>query len=909
MFSFSQNRLVFQKKPPRQDNLPPKKDIPPNPVAENPALKRAPEETEREEARTKRRGLEAATQAGALEEPPKVSEGEVDEIRRLAREQGEKMNLQLKTNAKVFYEALIAHRQIPPEVVTFNKELEENQRLLKELAQINPKTPEELEAFKDNLEKAQAKSLALKNKAPEIAKIIEMHERLLKEGKELRKLAESEKVSLSELQGGWKWLGLGEELDKDGNIVNKNLTLYENRFTKLAKAYLDITIDPETKQEIFVVKKELDTIPKIKYGLGAGHLLSPAIQTVAITDPRTKQTYYGRRMIVRDGRPVDTSQPGTTGKLGYYMLLSDGNFKYIPIYGGFIIRPIELVEKDGTYVPANPKEAGKAIPAFLPEDSPEYQEAVRKEATNYTTQASIIAQAEKYTEHTPANVLKYIGRTDYPVSGLKSLRLATSKILSPKLPHYSKEQREEEIARIMGAKQDLTRTEFLLDYHGIRLSADNDIDGALQLVGLSNIEGGAAGMLGWDPSHTELQEKWRAELLDKNFIEKNREGDKLTLEYQGKKITLKITIKDKAYHFSELDSGKEITDIGNWAIEKAAALLPKKENQTVNLIKAMQNGGSITANQKEFTFSSSEEYALNFSHLFLLNQLAKNSTELAKALEKLQKPIKPSEFIASLLLGAGKQGLTLEQAQKWVRDNHFSILFDEKSNVRLDNLMRQGAEEAPTKTLNPNWNVNQNKRALGNKCCAIYVSRILGLKNRSEGFEGLVSRLISRLIRGGREIVFGFENFIAGDVIAWTKHNKKLNKTTYAHVGIIRDTIEHAGTKWLVIQEESGHIKANFVPVKTTDISPLKNLIAHLKKTKNEEEEIDRLKNAGQINAHTAAVLKTTFQYRHAFKDTINVHPNHGWYGDGSKGAGGNIAFAVRTNIKSPTDTFERPSS
>lgn len=913
MFLFGQNRLIFQKGDPPRTDLPPKKDIPPQPLAEKPDLRRAAEEPSKEEARGKRRGLEGIAQGVLLEDLPKVEEGQVDEVRRLAREQAEKMNLQLKTNAKAFYEAIIAHKQIPPEVVAFNKELEANQHELGELQKIKPATKEELAAFKERAEKAKEKSRELRSKAPQIAKITETHERLAKEGEEIRKLAESEKVSLSELQGGWKWLGLGEELDKDGNIVNKNLDLYEKRFTKLAKAYLDITIDPETKQEVFTVKQELNNIPKIKYGLGAGHLLTPAIQTVAITD-LTGVTHYGRRMIIKDGKPVDMSAPGATGKLGYYSLTSDGSYKYIPIYGGFDIRPVELVEANGTYRPAKADEADKAIPAFLAEGSTQYKEAVTNEARNYATQAAIIMQAEKYTLQTPKDVLKYIGRTDYPVAGLKSLRQADPKDLATKLTRFSKEQREEELKRIMGAKEDLSRTEALLDYHSIKLSADNDIDGALQLIGLSNMTGGAAGMLGWDASHTEMQEKWRSELLDKEFIEKKREGDKLTLEYQSKKITLKITIKDKAYHFSELDSGKEITDIGNWVIEKAATLLPKKENQTVNLIKAMQNGGSITANQQEFTFASSEEYNLNFAHLYLLNQLANNPTELAKVLGTLNKPIKPSELIGKILIAAGGEGLTLEKAQEWVRKNNFQILFDKNSNVRLENLMAQTEDQdkianQPTRTLKANWDTDANKRALGDNCCAWFVSNTLGLKTIEEGREGLVSRLVSRLIRAGRELVFGFEKMIAGDVLAWTNYKKNLGRRTYAHTGIVRDILTFNNEKYLVVQHESTDIQVDIVPAGgKVEISPLAQIIAGLKKSKDPASEIARLRDEGRLTPQAATVLASVFDYRSQFKSTINVRPNRGWFGDGSKGAGGSIAFAVRTGIASPTGAFEGPA-
>lgn len=915
MSLFGQKRLIFEKGNPPQDNLPPKKDIPPHPEAEKPEPKRPPEEPAREEARSKRRKLEAAAQEELLAEPPKAEEGQVDEVRRLAREQAEKLNLQLRTNAKAFYEAMIAHKQLPPEVATFQKELEENQRELTELAKIKPKTPEELTVFKERAEKAKEKSRELRRKAPEIARITQTHEALLKEAEEIRKLAESEKVSLSELQGGWKWLGLGEELDSEGNIVDKKLYLYEQRFTKLGRAYLDITVDPATKQEYFKVKQELNATPKIKYGLGAGHLLSPAIQTVAITD-LTGVIYYGHRMIVRDGRPVDLSVPGATGKLGYYSLQPDGSYKYIAIYGGYEIRPVEIVEENNTYRPAKAEESGKALPAFLDEKSPEYKEAVRKEALNYATQANIIAQAEKYTLQTPKDVLQYIGRTDYPVAGLKTLRSATSKYLAAKLTNYSENQKKAEIERIMGAKQDLSRTEALLDYHGIKLSPDNDIDGALQLVGIYNQKEktGAAQMLGWDAAHTEMQEKWRSELLDKAFIEKNREGDKLTLEYQGKKMTLKITIKDKAYHFSELDSGKEISDIDNWVIEKVATLLPKKENQTVKLIKAMQNGGSITANQQEFTFSSSEEYNLNFAHLYLLNQHANNPTELAKILNTLKQPIKPSEFIAKIMLTAGGQGLALDAAKKWVRDNNFRILFDENSNVQLDKLMAQTGDQRkianqPTRTLSANWNTNQNKRALGDACCAWFVSNTLGLQTREQGREGLVSRLVSRLIRGGRELVFGFENMIAGDVLAWTAYKKHLGKRTYAHVGIVRDTMTFNGQKYLVIQHESSNIQVDIVPAGgKVEISPLAHIISSLKKSKDPTSEIIRLKNEGRLTPQAATVLASVFNYRSQFKDTINVRPNRGWYGDGSKGAGGNIAFAVRTGITSPTGAFEGPA-
>ena len=123
---------------------------------------------------------------------------------------------------------------------------------------------------------------------------------------EIRKKAESEETSLEDLQNDSEWLGVKTED-------------YDKKFGKLSTAYLEVKKDGSGK-EVLVVKNDLDINHKVKFGLGAGHLLPPSIVSASITD-LSGNTRTGKREI-------------HSGKVGYY----DGK-GYIPIFGGYTIEP------------------------------------------------------------------------------------------------------------------------------------------------------------------------------------------------------------------------------------------------------------------------------------------------------------------------------------------------------------------------------------------------------------------------------------------------------------------------------------------------------------------------------------------------------------------------------------------
>lgn len=167
---------------------------------------------------------------------------------------------------------------------------------------------------------------------------------------EIRKKAESDETSLEDLQNDSEWLGV-------------KIEDYDKKFGKLSKAYLEIKKD-DSKKEVLIVKNDLDTNHKVKFGLGAGHLLPPSIASASITD-LSGNSRTGKREI-------------RNGKVGYY----DEN-GYIPIFGGYTIEPKE----------------------FLQEGSEEYKTIVEAERKNHlerkTKPATTEPQSEQPTTATP----------------------------------------------------------------------------------------------------------------------------------------------------------------------------------------------------------------------------------------------------------------------------------------------------------------------------------------------------------------------------------------------------------------------------------------------------------------------------------------------------------------------------
>lgn len=167
---------------------------------------------------------------------------------------------------------------------------------------------------------------------------------------EIRKKAESDETSLEDLQNDSEWLGV-------------KIEDYDKKFGKLSKAYLEVKKN-ESKKEVLVVKNDLDKNHKVKFGLGAGHLLPPSVASASITD-LAGNTRTGKREI-------------HSGKVGYY-----DEKGYIPIFGGYTIEPKE----------------------FLQEGSQEYKTIVEAERKNHlerkTKPATTEPQSAQPTTSTP----------------------------------------------------------------------------------------------------------------------------------------------------------------------------------------------------------------------------------------------------------------------------------------------------------------------------------------------------------------------------------------------------------------------------------------------------------------------------------------------------------------------------
>ncbi|MEK7672488.1 MAG: serine hydrolase [Patescibacteria group bacterium] len=175
--------------------------------------------------------------------------------------------------------------------------------------------------------------------------------------KEIIDLAQSDKVSLIDLQGGWKWLGLSEDEQ-------------EKKFSILSKAFLNKTTD-KNGQEVFVVKQELDSEYKTKYGLGAGHLIPPSITMAEIRD-----TNGNSRQGKRETRGNRT---------GYF----DDN-GYIAIFAGYTVKPL----------------------SFLSEDSEEYKKSLEAEKQHYLNLKNSAKEVQAVTEHTPQYISNYAGKSE-----------------------------------------------------------------------------------------------------------------------------------------------------------------------------------------------------------------------------------------------------------------------------------------------------------------------------------------------------------------------------------------------------------------------------------------------------------------------------------------------------------------
>ena len=639
------------------------------------------------------------------------------------------------------------------------------------------------------------------------------HEELLKAEtpekiEELRKKAESDDVSLIDLRGGWEWLGLKESEQ-------------EKKFAAISKIYLEKTTN-ENGQESFRVKAELNNIPKIKYGIGAGHLLPPSIQAVEIRDLKGN-TRQGTRRI--EGNRV-----------GYFD--SEG---YIPIFSGYRITPL----------------------AFIDEQSAPYKQALDAEKQLYTNTRDAATQYQDATKN-PEGLSGYQKKQNYPISTLKSLNKATKQELEKELP-------PEEVEQIQRAQIDMFRIDAVRNKFNLHLDDRTEINGGLHLVTLN---GKGATIMGYTSQSLALEQDWITKLQNTEYIKTNLKDGNLTLSYPGNiSATLKVELKENQYIFSN-EKGEKIENIGQWVIYQAGKLAEK--TPTTTLIQSMQNGGDYEG----FRFRGN--YELNLTHLVPLynatsdkNFLHKTLTELAK----IKSPIEPESFIAKLYQHGT---MSLQEAKEHAKKIGMDMLTS--GTIMLDNL-RNKNKRPGYKSYDYNWNADGQHLnyggGVGTKCCAYMVSKILGLEGKQR--EGMVSELVSRIIRGNEEkygnagIVFGFENYIKGDVIVWNRDDNG----SYRHVGIIRETLYIDGEKYIAIQHDESHIQVDIVPVRQG--VPVKKLSEAL---------ISRQKPEDQ------AKLNDILGFRSQYKHTVRIRPNASWWGDASKTRGrkSNILFAVRTD-------------
>lgn len=192
-----------------------------------------------------------------------------------------------------------------------------------------------------------------------------------KEGiEQLRQLAQSDQVSLLELQGGWEWMG---------SDVN-----HDEKYAKMAQMYLT------KREDSFIVRPELDNNYKTKMGIGAADLLPPSIKKVAITD-----TAGNRRIGTREIR----NHRGIS-RVGYY-----DEQGYIPIFGGYKLTPVE----------------------YLKEDSTEVTQALESEKQAYLQKIEAAREASDHITGTASESPDYVRR---PVATLKELRTSTQEDLS-----------------------------------------------------------------------------------------------------------------------------------------------------------------------------------------------------------------------------------------------------------------------------------------------------------------------------------------------------------------------------------------------------------------------------------------------------------------------------------------------
>lgn len=669
----------------------------------------------------------------------------------------------------------------------------------------------------------------------------------------IRQAAESDAVTLSDLQGGHDWMGVSEND-------------YEQKYYKLCQAYLTKVSEADGRT-VFKIKDELDRNDKVKFGLGAGDLLPPSIHVASITD-LNGVSRTGERRIVDE-------------RAGYY----DQN-GYIPVFAGYTIA------------------YGKQASDFIQEDSKEYKDQIDLEKQTYKQRKANEQAYLDGTSKTPEEVLNYAGRLDHPVSNLNTLRTITPEEAAKKLDYLKEADRQEEINRVSTAQTDMLRTEAIVNKLGLRQDPRMEQDGGSIYLALN---GTAAKILGWSEDMSKAQGDLLTKLQDKKAcqeaIKDLKDGEKKELA-EGAMIVKDEKSPDGYYLQTAL--GYKIINLQGWTAEHIAKKSEKPNNPVTALLHTLQMGGSLPF-APEIKLKGG--YVFHIGHLQHLKYAAENPSKLSELLKKLPQQngsIASYDFIKALVMPESNEnpnlrstGMTLEQAKAYAARLGMGNLLGGPQS--LDFVMNMSKGKKSFSIANYQFDDPRLGKHLkfpynnGTKCCAWASSTFLALGDSPEsigkGKEGGAKGLLAKCMRanieksGSPQIVIGYEYMQKGDVLGFgmCKEGEKY----IGHVAVIRDrfTVEVNGRplELLAFQHDQENIQINLVPVRRGD----NGLSTALGKA---------LANPATRQAYLNKYpqLAAIYNYRAQFPQTVNVRANAGWYGDSSKG-GGNVLFAVRT--------------
>lgn len=643
----------------------------------------------------------------------------------------------------------------------------------------------------------------------------------------------SNKVSYADLQGGWEWLGLKEEEQ-------------EKKYTKMAQMYLDKE-ETTSGQTVFKVKDRLNDSHKTMYGIGAGELLPPSVKAVEIEDT--------------EGNKVQGTRKIVDGRVGYY----DENGGYIPVFGGYKLRPLE----------------------FIDENSDDYKKQVEAEKQNYietreSKNAYYEATSTMYEddiEHRTSDPEEDPGRTNHPVSSLQSLESSTQESLT------QANLEESEVAEALSAKEDFKKMKALIDVFGIRLSARSEMDGGSHLLKLG---GKGSEKLGWNTDKDSEKKALFEKLSDKNYVkEQIAKWEKEKTEDKIDGITIvKDDTEENGYYFKNRRGQK--TELEECVLEKVA--LSVSENETVTLIKAMQNGRD--SKYKGYSFVGN--YNFDIAHLDTLHKLtSENPEKLTKILEEAKKasdPIQPKKLLELASDQPITEGMSAEDAKALAaRTPGMEYLVSGPSALQLDPLVRRARQRMAKGSAITEVTYNFDNYADledyplrgGSNCCAAEVSTALGQgKLRQSVNENCVPDLIAgNLRRTGKEgIVIGFKNFKKGDVVVFAGDKSQ----RFTHVGIVRDRTTIDGEDYIIIQHDYANLQVDMVPVDGRSRGWQRH------------QRMMGSSSGRRELASKSPELASALEYRKDHTGTIRFRNNR-YFQDASQGRGGNIAFAVRT--------------